>query len=61
MNANSNDFANRLAAAAGETESVLNGLLNDQALPGEIARPQHLLAAMRHASSAAANACVRFY
>jgi farnesyl diphosphate synthase len=49
MNANSNDFANRLAALAAETETLLGHLLGDQALPGEIARPQRLLAAMRHA------------
>src|ERR1700674_2520677 len=49
MNANSNDFADRLAAAASETETLLGRLLSDQALPGEIARPQRLLAAMRHA------------
>lgn len=45
----SNDFAARLAAAAAETDALLARLLGDQALPGEIARPQRLLAAMRHA------------
>ena len=49
MSTHSNDFANRLATVAAETETLLGRLLNDQALPGEIARPPRLLAAMRHA------------
>ena len=44
-----NDFAARLAAVAAETDALLGRLLGDQMLPGEIARPQRLLAAMRHA------------
>jgi farnesyl diphosphate synthase len=44
-----NDFAGRLAAVAAETEALLGRLLADEPLPGEIARPQRLLAAMRHA------------
>ncbi len=43
------DFATRLAAVAAETDALLERLLGDQALPGEIVRPQRLLAAMRHA------------
>jgi farnesyl diphosphate synthase len=43
------DFARRLAAVAHETEALLGCLLGDQPVAGEIARPQRLLAAMRHA------------
>jgi len=43
------DFARRLAAVANETEALLGCLLGDQPVAGEIARPQRLLAAMRHA------------
>ena len=43
------DFAHRLAAVANETEALLGRLLGDQPAAGEIARPQRLLAAMRHA------------
>jgi farnesyl diphosphate synthase len=43
------DFGTRLAAAAGETERVLERLLDDVAVTGETARPERLLAAMRHA------------
>ena len=49
MNAPENDFTVRLAAVANETEALLGCLLGDQAVAGEIARPQRLLAAMRHA------------
>ncbi len=42
------DFGSRLTAIAGEAESLLERLLNDKPLPGEIERPQRLLAAMRH-------------
>lgn len=42
------DFIPLLAAAAEHTESVLDGLLSQQPLEGEIARPDRLLAAMRH-------------
>ncbi len=43
------DFGMRLSALAGEAETVLEGLLSDTALAGEIARPQRLLLATRHA------------
>ena len=49
MNADSNDFAHRLAAVAAEVEALLGALLGDAPLSGEIARPPRLLAAMRHA------------
>jgi farnesyl diphosphate synthase len=42
------DFGTRLTAIAGEAESLLERLLDGAALPGEIARPERLLAAMRH-------------
>ncbi len=41
-------FETRLAARAGEVEAVLRLILDDRPLGGEIARPQRLLAAMRH-------------
>jgi len=50
MDTSSKDFATRLAAVAGETEGVLEGLLADAALAGEIARPPRLISAMRHAA-----------
>jgi farnesyl diphosphate synthase len=43
------DFAQRLAAVAAETETLLTQLLGDTPLAGEIARPARLVAAMRHA------------
>ena len=43
------DFVNRLAAVAAGTEALLGRLLDDAPLPGETARPERLLAAMRHA------------
>jgi len=46
------DFAQRLAAVASDTEALLEQLLADAPLPGEIARPPRLLAAMRHAALA---------
>jgi farnesyl diphosphate synthase len=45
-----NDFSRRLTTVAAEAESALEGLLNDATLPGEIARPPRLVAAMRHAA-----------
>src|SRR5476649_2431464 len=45
----SSDFAARLAAVAADTEATLGRLLGPDALPGETARPDRLLAAMRHA------------
>lgn len=44
-----NDFATRLSTVAAETETLLGRLLGDAPLPGETARPERLLAAMRHA------------
>jgi farnesyl diphosphate synthase len=50
MNAGSHDgFAARLAAVATETEALLAHLLDSAPLAREVARPQRLLAAMRHA------------
>ena len=43
------DFAGRLAAVAAATEATLEKLLEAAPLAGEIARPERLLAAMRHA------------
>jgi farnesyl diphosphate synthase len=43
------DFTQRLSAVAAETETLLTQLLDDAPLPGEIARPARLMAAMRHA------------
>jgi farnesyl diphosphate synthase len=42
-------FKQRLTSVAAEIEAELERLLADQVLPGEIARPPRLLAAMRHA------------
>jgi farnesyl diphosphate synthase len=42
------DFGSRLTAIAGEAEGLLEILLVDDELDGEIARPPRLLAAMRH-------------
>ena len=42
------DFASRLGTVADEAEAVLKRLLDDAPLSGEIARPERLLAAMRH-------------
>lgn len=44
-----NDFAARLAAVAADTEALLGQLLDAEPLAGETARPERLLAAMRHA------------
>jgi farnesyl diphosphate synthase len=43
-------FANRLDAAAADTQALLDRLLGEAPEAGEIARPQRLLAAMRHAA-----------
>ncbi len=49
MNAGSQtDFVNRLAAVAAETDALLDRLLGAKPVEGEIARPERLLAAMRH-------------
>src|SRR3974377_920081 len=42
------NFANRLAVVAAETEVLLESLLDSEPGAGEIARPQRLLAPMRH-------------
>ena len=42
-------FAARLAAVAQATQAMLDGLLQPEALPGEVFRPQNLLDAMRYA------------
>src|SRR3954453_1617030 len=42
-------LAAQLAAVAQDVETTLAALLSDKARPGEIARPAHLMAAMRHA------------
>lgn len=42
------DFTEALARRAMEVEAVLNGLLNQHPRTGEIARPERLIAAMRH-------------
>ncbi len=44
------EFTNRLKAAQDATEAVLEKLLSDEPLAGEIARPPRLLSAMRHAA-----------
>ena len=50
MNALDKDgFAARLAAVASETDALLGRLLGAEPMAGEIARPERLLAAMRHA------------
>ena len=41
-------FGSRLTAIAGEAEGLLERLLDGKAIAGEIARPERLLAAMRH-------------
>ena len=43
------DFGGRLTAVAGEAEDLLGRLLDEAPMAGEIARPERLLAAMRHA------------
>jgi farnesyl diphosphate synthase len=44
------DFMKRLDATAADTEALLARLLADAPLPGEIARPQRLIEAMRYSS-----------
>jgi farnesyl diphosphate synthase len=43
------EFNKRLAATAAEAEALLDHLLESEALPGETARPERLISAMRHA------------
>ncbi|HEX2656336.1 MAG TPA: farnesyl diphosphate synthase [Xanthobacteraceae bacterium] len=47
---NNMSFTARLDAVADETEALLDSLLAASPLPGEIARPERLLKAMRYAS-----------
>ena len=42
------DFETLLAGAALRVEAMLDALLGARPLPGELARPERLLAAMRH-------------
>ena len=42
------DFTRRLSTVAAEAETALERLLGSATLPGEIARPERLMAAMRH-------------
>ena len=42
------DFTRRLSTVAAEAEDALTRLLGSSTLPGEIARPERLMAAMRH-------------
>jgi len=44
-----NSFTDRLNAVAADSEALLARLLDDAPLAGEVARPQRLVAAMRHA------------
>jgi farnesyl diphosphate synthase len=44
------EFTARLESAAAETDRLLDGLLSDRTVDGEIARPARLLEAMRYAS-----------
>ena len=43
-----NGFAARLSQTADRDAALLGQLLGSEALPGEIARPERLIAAMRH-------------
>jgi farnesyl diphosphate synthase len=49
MKLDPSDFSDRLAAAAAKAETTLQGLLAPDVRPGEIARPERLMAGMRHA------------
>jgi len=49
MDAPLDDFSRRLTAVADEAEALLTRLLDARPLEGEIARPDRLMAAMRHA------------
>ena len=50
MKSDTADFAGRLAATAGDIETLLDRLLSRAALDGETARPPRLVAAMRHSA-----------
>ena len=49
LSSQTNAFQQQLAAVAGKVEARLDELLAPHPLPGEIARPAHLLEAMRYA------------
>ncbi len=49
MTLSANTFETHLREIAVETERLLSSLLQEQPLAGEVARPLHLLEAMRHA------------
>lgn len=49
MSSQPSSFADKLNAVATESEALLARLLDDAPLAGEVARPQRLIAAMRHA------------
>lgn len=49
-NVSDQNFPARLAAVGAQVEATLERLLDAQPLPGEVARPQRLLAAMRYAA-----------
>ncbi|WP_416797251.1 polyprenyl synthetase family protein [Ciceribacter azotifigens] len=49
MTLSANMFETHLREIAVETERLLSSLLEGEALAGEVTRPHHLLAAMRHA------------
>jgi farnesyl diphosphate synthase len=50
MNAGSqSDLTQRLGAVAAQIEALLDRLLSEKPMPGEITRPPRLVAAMRHA------------
>ncbi|WP_136658263.1 polyprenyl synthetase family protein [Nitratireductor sp. XY-223] len=48
MTVETSEFTQRLAERAAEVEAALETILDRRPLDGEIARPAHLLAAMRH-------------
>ncbi|MEX3011611.1 polyprenyl synthetase family protein [Hoeflea sp. TYP-13] len=48
MNGDTNDFSERLVERAVQVEGILAEILDTRIRDGEIARPGHLLAAMRH-------------
>lgn len=48
--AETSEFSERLSAVADDTERMLESLLGDTLLPGEVARPARFMTAMRYAS-----------
>src|ERR687885_2233695 len=49
MTSSTANFMIALSAVAASIEEMLDQLLSEEARPGEIGRPQRLMAAMRHA------------